>query len=273
MKINELTSMTREQEQLYNDYFAQLQEAVRVDTPDKERTAELVEAAKGAHSIRSFSNLVGVNPSSLSRIMSGQVGAISLELLARIAVCAAPTSNVTLDALMDAQGLALRRDLSVTIMHYVRSCRRILADELLSRGYSVSYSEKPICKTEMDDICDFSITTNALTGTDKVWFFDAKLLRGERTVFETRGARRCFMSYMAFYYRGGHAGRISMVVNQPDAFAHIKQMASATGPIPDEISIMLVSLEEGRLTDEYILPLTDGRTAQRLIDMEDVYDA
>ena len=118
--------------------------------------------------------------------MSGQVGAISLELLARIAVCAAPTSNVTLDALMDAQGLAFRKDFPKTIKQYVKSCRRILADELLSRGYSVSYSEKPIYKTEMDDICDFSITTNALTGTDKRWFFDVKLLRGERTERETK---------------------------------------------------------------------------------------
>ncbi len=80
--------------------------------------------------------------------------------------------------------------------------------------------------------------------------------------------REHILQHMVFYYLGGQAKRTTMiVVNFPDIYEKLIQAASRFGSIPDEISIMLISLEEGRVVNEYLIPLSNGQTTKRLIDI------
>ena len=62
---------------------------------------------------------------------------------------------------------------------------------------------------------------------------------------------------MAAYYRGLEARRVSIVVDSEDLFNGMKKML-VRYKIRDELSVILVSLEEGKVYDEFVVPLEDG---------------
>ena len=74
---------------------------------DKERLAQYIEAAKGpGRTMKQFAEECEVNPSTLSRIANKKlVGGSSETLMQAIFEHADPNSGLTLDALMDANGM------------------------------------------------------------------------------------------------------------------------------------------------------------------------
>lgn len=211
--------------------------------------------------MRSFAEQLGVNVSSISRIISGQAETVSIELIAKIAACSL-SSGVTLKDLMDAQGLAIVRLDRTALQRFVRNCRGAIADELISRGYSVEYPELDR-SSKYERMFDFSIRTNALPKSGK-WLYDVKLLRPNHQDPGNEGLHSLFDMYMAYYYQGGQAARISMVVTSEWAYDTVTTYTKDVGRIPDEISIILVDLIDGRVGAEYVLP-TEGADEAKII--------
>lgn len=239
----------------YRKNMDRLRDASRIARPNKEWMSALVEKAKGAQSMRSFAERLDVNVSTVSRIISGQAETVSIELIAKIAACSLG-SGVTLKDLMEAQGLAIVRIDQNAFERFVRNVRSVIADELINRGYSVKYLELKEA-TPYERAFDFGFYTNALSRKTGKWFFDAKLLRPDVNEQEDAGIYSCINEYMAYYFQGGEADRISMVVASEDAFNRASAFAKKIGTIPDEISILLIDLIEGRVEEEYVL-LTKG---------------
>ena len=73
-----------------------------------------------------------------------------------------------------------------------------------------------------------------------------------------------FNSIMALYYRGLKAKRVSLVVDSDDLFRAMKKLMERY-EIKDEMSVILVSMETGKVLEEYVAPLTDGRTAELVL--------
>lgn len=69
---------------------------------------------------------------------------------------------------------------------------------------------------------------------------------------------------MALYYSGENAGRISIIVNNRTVFEQIRELMSHY-KIPDEISVILVSTEKQKVLDEYVMSLSDGQEAKRVL--------
>ena len=61
---------------------------------------------------------------------------------------------------------------------------------------------------------------------------------------------------MALYYRGLKAKRVSIVVDSVDLFRAMKVLMGRI-VVKDEISVILVSMDEGKVMDEYVMPLED----------------
>lgn len=239
------------------DNLIKLRSAYRTGQGNKKELINLVAAAMGNRSQRAFALDVGVNVSSVSRILSGNVSEISDKLLANIAAYAAPGSGVTIEKLMAAQGMVVaenRNDLEKKIED---NCRRILADELLKRGYMVSYREElPI---EFENLCDFGIKTDALPKGGGLWLLEVKTSPNlAQTSNRGEALRNWVDRAMAAYYRGERIGRISMIVDDLNIFCEI-EMILAKNPIRDEISVILVSAGAGSVRDEFVAPLKDGR--------------
>ena len=91
-------------------YMEKLSQYVRIHDPDKDRLSELVIKAKGPkRSMRKFAEDIGVNPSTLSRLVNQKTaGANTDRLIAEIAAHADPESGVTFEQLVEAHGLALK---------------------------------------------------------------------------------------------------------------------------------------------------------------------
>ena len=246
--------------QRMNAYMEKLQKAYRTGRGDPMTLIELVEAAKGKRSQRKFADDLGVNVSSVSRILSGKVSEISDELLAKIAACADPDSGVTIEKLMEAQGIVEAENRAQLAMKFEEACRRIIADELLSRGKSVAYPNDGRVSRMSRYMCDFEIKTDALKRGDGRWMFEVKMMNTSAKLPAGVGRTMIWVdSAMAAYYRGESIGRISLVVDHRIIYEDLKHRLEEQ-PINDEISIILISVGQGKILDEYVAPLIDGRT-------------
>ena len=255
-KISEIT----EEDTKLGRYFLKLQSAYRTGEGDPEALIELVAAAMGKRSQRQFAADMGVNVSSVSRILNGKVSEIGDMLLAKIAANADPASGVTIEKLMQAQGMVEAENRAQLGRKYEESCRRIFVDELLKRGKSVSYPKEQ--SHESRYLCDFEIVTDALTKGGGRWLVEAKMMSGYTPLPVGSGRTGIWLdSAMAAYYRGEKIGRISLVLGYRTAFEQLKEDLART-PIRDEISIILISIGEGKILDEYVAPLVDGRTPE-----------
>ena len=255
------------------------QAAIMAANADCDQTVDLFNQAMGSRSKRKFAQDLGVNVSTVSRISTGQVKEISRPLLAKVAYAADPDSGVTLDKLMQAQGLIDSRERGDLPVRFEESCRRIMADELLSRGFSVSYlSQNDISKAPAQVGASVSVETNAFGNEKALWIVECKMASQHSMLSIAYGrAENWINSAMAHYYCGGAAARISLIVDSRAAFEQIKTKLSEL-MIPNEISVILISLTEGKLLDEYVAPLIDGRTPtfvltkmenKRIMDKED----
>ncbi len=251
-KISELT----EDDTKVEEYFVKLKSAYRTGEGDQEALIELVTDAMGKRSQRQFAADIGVNVSSISRILSGKVSEVSDVILAKIAANADPASDVTIEKLMAAQGLIEAENRVQLRERYKESCRRIIADELLRRGHSVSYVNDQ--KHENMTFCDFEIVTDALPKGEGRWLVETKMMSIDSAFPAGSGRIRTWLdSAMAAYYRGENAGRISLVVDNVGIFNQVK-LRLTDASIRDEISVILISIGAGKICDEYVIPLSDG---------------
>ena len=118
----------------------------RIKPPDKDMLAEYVVRAKGPErSMRQFAEEIGVNASTLSRIVNKKtVRANSDNLIADIAAYADKNSGITFEMLMRAHGMDLSRDIRNRWAHNAdieTVYDDLIIKALLNRGYSVARLE------------------------------------------------------------------------------------------------------------------------------------
>ena len=250
---------------LIGDYYTKLRRGFRTGSVDLDALVQLVRDAMGQRSQRKFAEDLDVNVSSISRILAGKVSDINDILLAKIAANADPGSEVTLEKLMRAQGIVEAESRPELSRKLEADFRRILADELLTRGFSVSYPNQSSHHPETR-VFDIEIITDAI-GNGGRWFVEVK-----NTISGFPGMskfRRWLDSAMATYYRGEKIGRISLAVDNRNFFEQSKHRLAELC-IPDEISVILISTASGRVLDEYVAPLKDGRSARCVFGKEAV---
>jgi len=242
------------------EYVVRLQLATRAGEVDQDKLISLVLAAKGSRSMRKFADDMGVNVSSISRIVNGKVTEISDTLLAKIAFHADPASGVTLEQLMEAQGIVDQKDQKNLARRYEEDCRRIVADELLKRGYSVTYPQIGLRTFAGSNAYDFEIITDAIPHGGGRWLIETKMMTEYSRYPVGSGRTGLWLdSAMAMYYRGEHVARISLIIDHKVMYEQLKDRLSRLS-IADEISIILISTKQGKILDEYVVPLSDGRT-------------
>lgn len=259
MKISEIEHSKEAQ---LGAYVTRFQLTIRTGEVDKERTVDLFMRAKGSRSYRKFAEDMGVNVSSVSRVISGKVTELSPQFMAKIITYSVEESGITAEMLMEAQGLSDPTNRVQTAKRYEEDCRRIFADELLSRGYSVMYEGVEVRSERM--VFDFAVRTNALGAEESDWLVDCKMLSQYSMLPAGTGRTQLWLDRaMAYYYRGGKAGRISLIVDHRAIFEHIRDRMAET-EIADEVSIILISTQGRKIVDEYVMPLTGGRIARRV---------
>lgn len=240
----------------YEMYLKKIRETARVNVVDLDKTSAIVEKAKGSRSMRQFAEEMGMNASSVSRIINKKVDTISFETMAKIIAHSAFDRSTTYKDLISAQGL-VKLDVPNKLTTYEETCRRIMVDELLKRGYSASY---PLYSGKSEQYHeDFAIQTDALTKGNGRWKITAESFSFNLGRDELHIVMNWLRDKMLYYYLGGEAGRITILIDQKDIFNRVKEYFSHY-IIPDEISVILISVDRGCILEEYIIPLRDGST-------------
>ena len=235
----------------------------RTKPVNKEETIALVKAAQGDRSIRKFAEELGVSASSISRILNGTSTEIRSSLIAFIADCADPKSGVTLDKLLQAQGFTQPEDRRPVGKREKWESKRPISDELLIRGYSVQYTIEVPDWSVITHLPTYVIRTDAFSDSSGKWYFYDKLCKQVKKV-SANMIYSWLDGIMAAYYRGLQAKRVSIVVDSDDLFYGMKRLFERYR-IKNEISIILLSLEDGKVYDEFIIPLEDGTVPESVI--------
>lgn len=279
---------------------------IRTGKADLEMLSQLVLQAKGSRSMNDFANACEVNTSTISRIINMKnTTACSDEVLVAISKAADPSSGVTLEQLLAANGMvklvpAGTEDAFVTPMQILfglaekaeenegvsqkllQGAKRYLSeDRLLERsreslqnsfllnGYSVELLpyERLNWPRNRQFMGDFAIRTNALQdeGID-TWLFDCK----SYTTGIGRGTigkmNRLFgMAYMDSPRKYGI--KVSIVVDHAIMLAQARDYYAGY-TIQDYFSFILIDPVDRRVIDEFCIPRTDG-TEKSVFKMKD----
>ena len=266
---------------------------IRVKQSDNELIAELIMKAKGDRSLTEYAKACEVSTSTLSRIVNNKTTSPSTDkLIYRLAEHAAPDSGVTFDDFVEAHGLAPilfnvtgeddetvvnistetvyknpydKVDWEKTISSEIKKeygsarglaeelAREIVQNHLISSGYSlkISPSRNIICSTDkFRYLADFVYDTDAHKdiGLSK-WAFDVRI-----------GKKRPLMHKLSWMFGASYVDsirdngiKLTLVITDADDFYDTKEIL-ASMKILDDISIMLIDLNERKVIEEYDIP-------------------
>lgn len=275
---------------------------IKTKTPDMRRYSELVKDAKGDKTSQQFAEECGVNTSTITRIINRQnKGASKYELIKAIADHADPNSGVTLEALMEANGMTKRRvqSLGIEVQRRIEeSVQGIFYNELLNRGASIRRGNIRYNISKSLAIApDIMIMTDALSKTvnsgegsetgEYVWFIEClspvsrKMPDGDsnddrikkRLMFQSRNAvfqkisRSIFISlnrievFKPLMY--------SVITTEKEVYDDIVSEFGEM-PVPINMSIIYINLDFGKVVDEFVLPRADGETMKPFFDHIDI---
>lgn len=240
----------------------------RIKPPDKDLLAEYVVRAKGPErSMRQFAEKIGVNASTLSRIVNKKtVGANSDNLIADIAAYADKNSGITFEMLMRAHGMDLSRDIRNRWAHSAdieTVYDDLIIKALLNRGYSVARLESERHRTISGFFgFDLVLKTDAIPRGDGIWGFDFCMVQSAsfeaprehqsqmKSITVMRHLSRIAGLFADYHYK---YDRVSIVVTDSDAFYGVQKRIEDCY-LRGEVTIILIDLETGDVVDEFMIP-------------------
>lgn len=235
----------------------------RVTTPKKDLLAEYVVRAKGPErSLRQFAEELGVNVSTLSRIVNQKTASANSDaLIADIAAMADKNSGITFEMLMDAHGLVntVRGTAYGLEKRIEEAISMVIFRELLRRGYSLAQGEETVMNTLGGRYrFDFAFITDAIGRGDGRWGFEIYISSFEKGKVDSRYRAMNLMRRVSML-GGLYANwdypydRASLVVTDKDAYyAAVERLRNCY--LKNEITVILVDLEREVVEDEFLIP-------------------
>lgn len=272
---------------------------------DKERLAQYLEAAKGpSRTMKQFAEECNVNPSTLSRIANKKlVGASSESLMIAIFEHAEPNSGITLDALMDANGMVPAG--SVRISDYrLQEMKAIdlITSEMTRRVSALVYPQRQLRLSRTMGYTPDIIFESESFGGNGMWAFDIipmshlsyrrdDIDERERKLRTRMVNRRRFFDRLSRYANIGYfhpeevPQRFSYAVFDKEYFDDIVNEYGEQN-FRGDVSVVLIDFNNLKIVDEFIfhrqegammdkfftVPLKKGETndVEGLIDIDDI---
>ena len=237
----------------------------KVREPDREKVGELVKAARGPErSVRTFADEMGVNASTVSRVENAKTSGVGNALLARVAAHADDLSGVTLENLLEANGMEKRQiPLGARIMEsrkrFERTAGDVIRDELFKSGHTFTDAREVGIPAYHDYSVDLIGNTNAIKGA---WMFEFMYIPEERDDRHIRWSaarviEKAFQFMSVFYCGPGEIGKISIAINSKVAFDYVKESIENRldgTKIKDKMSIILIDEDKRYVAEEWYIP-------------------
>lgn len=257
---------------------------IRYASPNKARFAALLDQARGTRTMKKFADDCGVNPSTFSRIYNqANKGASSEELIRLIAEHADPESGVTLDMLMEANGLIpegsrlAARELQVRLEEETKAVLYDRISEVVDKEICLEDMRYPIAKS-MSIRPDIMVDGVSLDGKKGQWLIE---VLPSTTGLSSNGgnyddrrfnfmlARRVqerigrYLGAYCMATKDTQISRISLAIYDEQVYElildHYGKMKT-----DDSLSFILVDLEGHKIEEEYVLENRDGQPGESL---------
>ena len=251
-----------EKMRLRKEKYAELMKDYRkVRAPDPQKLSELVKLARGARSVRGFSEELGVSASTISRLENGKASGIGGDLLIKIAEHAEPASGVSLRSLLLANGMDRPEHLNP--IHIRREFETIAADVVRNELYQAGYSFVNATKTQIPGFngyrADMMMELDSING---VWMFEFIWFGSDRDDRHTRwGAARVVekvFQFMSIFYCGpSEIKKISIVINSPEILKYVVEALQYRLDgikLKDLMSLILIDEDQRYIAKEWYLP-------------------
>lgn len=267
---------------------------VRCANPNKAKFAALLDKARGTRTMKKFADDCGVNPSTFSRIYNqANKGASSEELIRIIAENAAPESGVTLDQLMEANGLvqegspmaarrlqeSLEAETRYVLVEELKKIENVTVVEQLDRrvigGTSKCYKIGKNAQIRPDVVVDNIL----LDGKKGAWIIDVFCSTSGLALSPGSYDDRRFSYQLASKMQqrigrfwGAYCmesedkpiSRMSFAIYDEQVYElildHFGEWKSN-----DSISFILIDLEKGIIEEEYVLANRNGEPGESII--------
>ena len=262
-------------------FFFFSDEYIKVREPDKDKLAELLLAAIGNRTRQQFAELCKVNPSTITRILQKtNKGSSSAELMCSIAENADPAAEITLDQLMEANGMAKKDDrlssFRASQSNEKESCQ-VIMEEFVLRGasprmgnivfdVSKSLSIRPSLLLLFDgsDGLDKNLWIFEILPlytyfdlSEKTWKIDPRRVSLiKQKVFQII-SRFTFLSFKKSSTEVLDPTMFSIVTTELEVYKVIVEEFGDMA-VPANISIIYIDTAEGGVKTEYIMNRTDG---------------
>lgn len=251
-------------------------EFVKVAPPNKETLAKLLKDAKGnARTMKQFAAECGASQAAFSRIVHGSYkGSLADDMIKTIAEHADPESEVNLDLLMGANGMARVLDTSTVYRDSRVEIEKSFVHAILSgferSGTLVSYenTRKFKCGTTFKFQPDLLVKVKSEGMDSRLWAFELILPQIDISVGEgygnisksetsTRIYGRQFIEKMGrvlpLFYNENPIDKFSFVVTDKRVFEYLVSEYAENYPVPFELSFILYDAEKEVMEEEATL--------------------
>ena len=266
-----LDANTGDQAQSIDRYLQQIEKSERCEKTDISEMSRLIEKMRGDKSLSSFAREMRIAPSTLTRIVNGEVRKVSKKILTLLIMHLDPDCGVTVEELMAASGLieTKKNDLIENAEQFEEIAQQIIRNDLYRAGIMfVKSQDESILAPHFSWLYpDLAIETD-INGIKK-WIFSLMFFEKERRckdgstsssyTFVVRRLLEYVGSIMAGFYCGTDISKWSIVVNRREvvdiAVEKISRILNGR-QIRDYISLILVNTEKRFVEREWLLPTT-----------------
>lgn len=235
-------------------FIDQTVDYVKVAPVDQERSIYLISTAKGDCNFRDFAAAAGTSAPSISRIFKGSTLCLGHEIIAGFAAAAEASGAFDLDMLMEAQGWVKKDLIDDFWAKEHRIIRQIITDELLSSGCII---ESKVHGRESK----FSVQLKESDENGIFWSFTSLLYPLEKKS-DLAIANAC--KWLEWIKAVDNTSRQSLIIDNDVIFRKIVRNFSKR-KIDQSLSVILVSIQQRRVVDEFIIPAEDGAGIQRIM--------
>ena len=247
---------------------------------DKERLAQYLEAAKGpGRTMKQFAEECNVNPSTLSRIANKKMlGGSSEALMLAIFQHADQSSGLSLDALMDANGMVPVGRVRINEQRFQElAVTNLITSEMTLRVNDAVYHHKKLRLSKTMGYMPDVLCESESFGENGLWALDIVPAshfisrrdgeKADKQLTKRRNNmmnRRRFFDRLARYASIGYfhpeevPQRFSFIVLDRDFFEDIVTEYGEQ-KFRNDVSLLLVDVNKLKVTDEFIFPRQEGK--------------
>ena len=239
-------------------YIDRTSDYIKVGPVDQERSIYFIAAAKGDGSYREFAAAAGTSAISISRILRGNTVSIGHDILAGFAAAAESSGAVDLDMLMEAQGWIRKEKAEDFWIKENNIVRQIITDELLSGENVLSLVNK---NETSGNESEFTLKIKEANSKETLWFFETQIYPLEKNY---SSVKEKIHRWLDKANAEETADRHSLVIDNEFIFKElVKDLSKEKSG--RYLSVILVSIQQRKIVDEYILPPKKGRHPQGII--------